>query len=131
MFDYFTQPEALIRWMGDRAVLDPRPGGEFTLVFGDTIIEGRYVRVDPPSHLAITWGRVGSADFPPGASTLEVDLIPERGGTRVEIVHTGLPRREAQPHADGWRYYLGRLGQVGAGADPGPQVVPAGPRTPS
>jgi len=113
--------------MGDRAVLDPRPGGEFTLFFGDTIIEGHYVRVDPPKRLAITWGRVGSGDFPPGASTLEVEFVPEGEGTRVEIVHSGLPDRELRPHAEGWRYYLGRIGKVAAGLDAGPQVIPAGP----
>ena len=32
VFEYFTKPDALsFGGMGDRAVLDPRPGGEFTL----------------------------------------------------------------------------------------------------
>jgi uncharacterized protein YndB with AHSA1/START domain len=113
--------------MGDRAILDPRAGGQFTLFFGDTMVEGRYVLVDPPRRLVITWGRGGSADFPPGTSTLEVKLTPEDHGTRVQIVHSGLPSREASPHAEGWRYYLGRLQKVAAGLDPGPQVIPAGP----
>jgi uncharacterized protein YndB with AHSA1/START domain len=115
VFDYFTRPEALVRWMGDRAVLDPRPGGEFTLFFGEKCVEGRYVEVERPRRLVITWGRRGSGDFPPGASTLEVQLTAERGGTRVDIVHDGLPESEATRHALGWQRYLGRLRGLGSG----------------
>lgn len=40
VFDYFTKPEALVRWLGDGADLEPRPGGRFTVVFGDRVVEG-------------------------------------------------------------------------------------------
>ncbi len=80
MFDYFTKPEAIVKWMGDRAVLDPRPGGEFTLFIAGTPVRGRYLEVDPPRRVVISWGRDGSTSFPPGTSTLEVTLIPDRGG---------------------------------------------------
>ena len=124
VFEYFTKPEALVRWMGDRAVLDPRPGGEFTLYLAGKCVEGRYVELDPPRRLAITWGRRGSLSFPPSASTLEVSLLPEHDGTRVEIVHWGLPDAEAARHAAGWKHYLGRLQTLGSGADPEAHVTP-------
>lgn len=116
-----------MRWMGDRAILDPRPGGRFTLFFGNTSVEGRYLELDPPRRVVITWGRGGSETFPPDASTLEVTLVPEGDGTRLSIVHSGLPEAEKPPHAVGWRYYLARLATVAAGGDPGAQVIPAGP----
>ena len=109
VFDYFTKPEALTRWMGKRAILDPRAGGEFTLFFEGNSVQGRYLEVDPPSRVVISWGRGGSDEFPPGASTLEVNLAPEGGGTRVSIVHSGLPKIELQKHAAGWRQHLARL----------------------
>jgi len=109
VFDYFTKPEALVRWMGDRAFLDPRPGGEFTLGFGGNTVEGRYIEVHAPSRLVISWGRGGSYEFPPHSSTLEVILRPEGDGTRVSIVHSGLPDTELSKHAAGWRHYLARL----------------------
>ena len=115
VFEYFTDPEALATWMGDRAVLDPRPGGQFVVFFEQRAVEGRYVEIDPPRRLVITWGRAGSQDFGPGASTLEVSLRPEGAGTRVEIVHSGLPDAERPRHALGWRHYLGRLGRVAEG----------------
>jgi uncharacterized protein YndB with AHSA1/START domain len=124
VYDYFTRPEALVRWMGDRAILDPRPGGRFTVFFGDRIVEGRYLDLDPPRRLVVSWGRVGSATFAPSSSTLEVSFTPEAGGTRVSIVHTGVPESERQRHALGWRHYLTRLAIVAAGGVAGVHVVP-------
>jgi uncharacterized protein YndB with AHSA1/START domain len=109
VFDYFTKPEALVRWIGERAVLDPRPSGEFTVFFESASVPGRYLEVDPPRRVVVTWGRGGSVEFPPGASTLEVTLIPEAGGTTVRIVHSGLPPGEAARHAAGWTGFLPRL----------------------
>jgi uncharacterized protein YndB with AHSA1/START domain len=124
VFEYFTRPESLVLWMGDRAVLDPRSGGEFTLYFGDKCVEGRYVELDPPRRLVITWGRRGSPSFPPAASTLEVTFVPEEGGTRVVVVHHGLPESEAHRHALGWKHYLGRLRSLAAGNEPDEHVAP-------
>ncbi len=124
VFSYFTKPEALASWMGDRAILDPRPGGRFTVYFADKAVEGRYVEIDPPRRLVITWGRARSRTFPPHTSTLEVTLTPEAGGTRVAIVHTGLPDSEAPRHALGWQHYLARLAIVGSGGKVAPHHVP-------
>jgi uncharacterized protein YndB with AHSA1/START domain len=123
VFDYFTRPEALVRWMGDRAVLDPRPGGEFTLFFGDECVEGRYVELDRPRRLVIAWGRRGSGELPPSSSILEVQLTPEDGGTRVQIVHRGLPESEAHRHALGWQHYLARLEILGSAREPAHHVT--------
>jgi uncharacterized protein YndB with AHSA1/START domain len=125
VFDYFTDPEALVRWMGDRAVLDPRPGGEFTLYFDDRCVEGRYVEIDRPRRLVITWGRRGSSEMPPFSSTLEVSFAAEADGTRVSIVHHGLPESELERHRLGWTHYLPRLREVGEGKTPEPHVTPA------
>jgi uncharacterized protein YndB with AHSA1/START domain len=124
VFDYFTQPEALVRWMGDRAVLDPRPGGEFTLYFDDRCVQGQYVVLERPHRLVITWGRLGSHELPPFSSTLEVLLAREGEGTRVAIVHQGLPESEAARHAAGWRHYLERLRLLGAGIEPDRHITP-------
>jgi uncharacterized protein YndB with AHSA1/START domain len=124
VFDYFTQPEALVRWMGDRAVLDPRPGGEFTLFINGRCVQGRYVEVDRPRRLVISWGRRGSRHMPPFSSTLEVSFASEGGGTRVSVVHRGLPQSEAARHALGWRHYLGRLRVLGSGREPEPNHAP-------
>jgi uncharacterized protein YndB with AHSA1/START domain len=109
VFAYFTRPEAMVRWMGEFAHLDARPGGEFAVDIRGVPVRGRYLEVDPPTRLLISWGHAGSDRLPPGASTLEVRLTPEHGGTRVEITHRGLPEPEATRHLSGWRYFLVRL----------------------
>jgi uncharacterized protein YndB with AHSA1/START domain len=108
VFEYFTRPEAVVTWMGGRAELDPRPGGEFRLYISGVPVVGRYVEVDPPRRVVITWGRGGSAAFPPGASTLEVTIGAQADGSLVQIVHRGLPEKEAAKHAVGWAHYLAR-----------------------
>jgi uncharacterized protein YndB with AHSA1/START domain len=127
VFEYFTRPEALVRWMGDRAVLDPRPGGDFMLFFEERCVGGRYVELDRPRRLVIAWGRKGSREMPPFSSTLEVSFLPEQGGTRVSIVHSGLPESEAPRHALGWQHYLARLRILASGGEPEPHYTPKAP----
>jgi uncharacterized protein YndB with AHSA1/START domain len=115
VFDYFTKAEALACWMGDKAEVVPRPGGRFTLYFGDRRVDGRYVEVDRPKRLVISWGRAGSKTFPPGSSILEVTLTADADGTLVSIVHSGLPSDELHRHALGWQHYLARLSAAAAG----------------
>lgn len=120
VFGYFTRPEAMVSWMGEYAVLDPRPGGEFSVDIRGVPIRGRYLEVDPPRWLLISWGHAGSERFPPGTSRLEVTLVAEAGGTTVHIVHGGLPDFAARLNAVGWARYLARLTSSATGGDPGP-----------
>ncbi len=48
VFDYFTNADALARWMGDRAIVEPRAGGRFTVFFGERRVEGRNLKIEPP-----------------------------------------------------------------------------------
>lgn len=112
VFAYFTEAEALASWMGDRAHVEPRPGGAFVLHFDDRVVEGRYLVVDFPRRVVVTWGRHGSVRLPPGGSTLEVTFTAEGKGTRVSVVHDGLPDPERALHALGWAHYLPRLEAV-------------------
>ena len=61
-----------------------------------------------------------SDHLPPGASTVEIRLIADRGGTRVELEHRDLPPSERPGHISGWTHYLARLEAAAAGRDPGP-----------
>jgi uncharacterized protein YndB with AHSA1/START domain len=129
VFTYFTEPAAIVRWMGEFAHLDPVAGGEFTVDIRGVPVRGRYLELDPPHRLLISWGHAGSDHLPPGASTLEVLLQPEDGATRVVIVHRDLPEPEASGHRTGWRHFLTRLQTTAAGGDAGPDNRPIA-RTP-
>lgn len=120
VFEYFVTPEALTRWMGRRAVLVAVPGGTFALDFKQARVRGRYLEVDRPRRLVISWGHEGSELLPPGASILEVTFSNQAGGTLVEVMHRELPEREAPRHALGWGHFLERLVTAAGGGDPGP-----------
>ena len=115
VFEHFTRPEALLLWMGEHAVLDPEPGGEFAVDIRGVPVRGRYLEVEPPSRLLISWGHAGSDRLPPGASLLEVRLRPAGAGTTVTISHGGLPEPEATRHRQGWRHFLDQLATVAMG----------------
>lgn len=119
VWEYFTEPEAMVRWMGEYALLEPEPGGQFTVNIKGAPVRGRFVRLDPPRWLLISWGYADSNRLPSGASTVEVRLTPEGTGTRVDLEHRGLPPDEQPGHRIGWAHYLARLAAAVAG-EPGP-----------
>jgi uncharacterized protein YndB with AHSA1/START domain len=124
VFGYFTRADAITEWMGDAAQLDPVEGGEFAVDVRGVAVRGRYVVVEPPHRLVFSWGHEGSAELPPGASTVEVRLTAARGGTHVVIEHRDLSAARAPGHARGWRMFLARLAEVApaAQARPGPHA---------
>jgi uncharacterized protein YndB with AHSA1/START domain len=124
VFRYFTEAEALAAWLGDRAVVEPQPGGRFVLYFEDRVVEGRYLAVECPRRVVVTCGRHGSVRLPPGGSTLEVSFAAESGGTRVTVLHAGLPDVERELHAMGWAHYLPRLAAAAGGASVETHRVP-------
>lgn len=120
VWEYFTQPEAIVRWMGEYALLEPEPGGQFAVDVKGAPVRGRFLRLDPPHLLLISWGYAGSDRLPPGASTVEVRLTPDGAGTRVDLEHRDLPPAEQPGHVTGWSHYLARLTAAAAVGDPGP-----------
>ncbi len=119
VYEYFTQPAALVRWMGEYAQLEPEPNGQFTVDIRGTPVRGRYLELEPPHRLLISWGYAGSEHVPPDASTVEVRFIAERDGTRVELEHRDLPPEETPNHVSGWTHYLARLTLAALGGDAG------------
>lgn len=129
VFSFFTDPEKLARWFGTAATLDPRPGGIFLLTTpaDPNVVEGRYLEVVPHERVVFTWGwrsfGYGDPPVPPGASTVEVVLVPDGEGTVVRVKHRGLPPQTVEFHGAGWRHYLSRLAIGAAGGDAGPDPL--------
>ena len=120
VYPYFTDPAAIVTWMGDYALLDAAPGGVFHLDINGVPVRGRYLELEPPHRLLISWGHAGSDRLPPGSSLVEITLTPIPAGTRVVVEHRGLPPDEAAQHAIGWPHFLGRLRIAGRGDNAGP-----------
>ena len=141
VFAYFTDPTRLVQWMGVEATLDPRPGGICRIVFqpadaaidgmaallGVTrpgpaeervlwVMSGRFVEVDPPRRVALTWGwEEDVIGVPPQSTAVDVTLSPDGDGTLLHLVHRRLPPgRTAFIHA-GWEHSLPRLAAAAVG----------------
>ena len=123
VFAFLTEPELYVRWKGRLAQLDPHPGGVFRVEFagGKDIVAGRFVEVIPPRRVVFTWGWEGSDFVPPGASTVEIELEPAAGGTRLTLLHRGLPEQAMSSHAEGWDHFMPRLADVAEGREPQPE----------
>jgi uncharacterized protein YndB with AHSA1/START domain len=126
VFAHLVTPERIVRWLGQHAELHPVPGGTFAVNVNGTLVRGEYVEVDPPRRVVVSWGMIGIPELPPGASLVEFKLTPIADGTRLDLLHTGLPDTRTPGHRSGWANYLGRLKDAAAGKDPGPDTwVPA------
>jgi uncharacterized protein YndB with AHSA1/START domain len=120
VFSHLVTPEGMVAWMGQHAELDARPGGGFSVDINGSPVRGRYIEVDPPRRVVVTWGVAGSEVHPPGSSRVEFTLVPVGGGTRLDLVHRDLPAERAPGYARGWEHFGGRLVIAAPGGDPGP-----------
>jgi uncharacterized protein YndB with AHSA1/START domain len=130
VFDFFTDPDLMVQWMGRRAELDPRPGGGFrTEINDEAIASGSYVAVERPERVVFTWGwNSEDSVTPAGSSTVEVLLAADGDGTHLKLIHRDLQNAEsATRHGHGWRHYAERLRIAAGGGDPGPDDFAAPP----
>ena len=134
VFAHLVDAERMVTWMGERADLEPLPGGRFAVDINGVPFRGEYLEVDPPHRVVVSWGMAGSADLPPGSSRVEFTLTAIPSGTALSLNHTGLPDTRAPTHGIGWRHYMDRLRVAAGGGDPGadqwrPGIQTEGTRT--
>jgi uncharacterized protein YndB with AHSA1/START domain len=147
VFAYFTDPARMVQWMGVEATLDPRPGGICQITFrtaesaldgmaallGVTrpqaiaeptlwVMSGRFVEVDPPRRIALTWGwEEDVIGVPPESTAVDVSFVPDGEGTVLRLVHRRLSEARTAFIRTGWEHYLARLAAAAAGqATPDP-----------
>ena len=113
VWQVITDPEYVVRWLGEKAEIDLRPGG--AAVFGwDGHGDGhaRVERVDPPHVFAFRWMREEGVPYDPeGVSTLvEFTLSPDGDGTRLRLVESGFTDQAyLEDNAGGWEVELADL----------------------
>ena len=104
VFDFLVTPAGMTAWMGEHAVLEPYPGGAFEVDIKGAPIRGRYLEVDRPNRVVVSWGVAGSEEFPAGASSVTFTLTAMRAETRVDLLHADLPEERVAGHVDGWTH---------------------------
>jgi uncharacterized protein (TIGR03086 family) len=119
-FALITEPDRLRRWQAITARVDLRAGGDYrwTIIPGHSA-SGTFSEVEKGKRVVFSWGWEGTADLPPGASTVTITLEPAPNGTMVTLTHEGLTDEQAAGHAEGWNHYLGRLVDAGTRGDAG------------
>jgi uncharacterized protein YndB with AHSA1/START domain len=128
VFAHWVEPEKMLKWLGVSAELDPKPGGICRInVTGRDIMRGEFKEVVPNEKLVLSWGwEAAGHPIPVGSTEVEVGFTENGEQTIVRVEHRGLPKSEELNQAYGWQHYLGRLGVLCVGRDPGPDpwVVP-------
>ena len=120
VFQYFTDPMKMVRWMGMEATLDPRAGGVCRINLNGSMMIGEFVQVDPPWRLVFTWGwETELFAVGPQSTAVEVSFTPDKDGTIVRLRHCRMPAAGVTFHSAGWEHYLERLAVAAAGGDPG------------
>ena len=112
-----TTAEGLGAWFGDKATIDPRPGGAGRMTFASGLsVDMRVERVEEPRVFGFTWRIPDLPDDDPRRTYVEFTLEPVPSGTRLQVVETGfaqLPddsrRTDYDSHAEGWARELGEL----------------------
>ena len=126
VFEVVSRPEHLREWWPDDADLDPVPGADGHLVWGDRgtgeaqVVAVTVVEVDPPRRFSFRWIHPDGDEARPGNSLLVTfDLVPSGTGTLVHLTETGFREmgweiavlEEAyREHCQGWDTFLPRLG---------------------
>jgi uncharacterized protein YndB with AHSA1/START domain len=102
VWDAWTRPGILARWLCLRAEVEPAVGGRYELFWNpdprrpesDSTIGCRVLSIDRPRLLRFTWrgsDEVADVMNAPGAPVTEVEvrLFPTPDGTRLEVTHSG------------------------------------------
>jgi uncharacterized protein YndB with AHSA1/START domain len=120
LFQFFTDPDKMVRWMGGQVLMEPRIGGKYRIdINGHNNPVGTFVEVLPFKKIILTWGWEHSKLLPPGSSTVEFCFHPQDGGTHLTIKHSDLPDEHILLQRDGWTHYINRLHILAVGHDPG------------
>jgi len=116
-----VDPKEVVRWMGQTADFDPRPGGKYRMqVIPGHTASGKFVEVLPPRKLVYTWGwEEGDDVVRPGSTTVVIELVPRGNGTLLRFRHELPTVDSANSHAFGWDHYFERLATVAAGGNAG------------
>ena len=84
---------------GAAAKVAAKKGGSFEA--WDGYIRGKNLELVPGERIVQSWR---ASDFPAEYpdSTLEIDLTPESGGTKLRLRHTQLPEKRVELYHSGW-----------------------------
>ncbi|MGP0029776.1 MAG: SRPBCC family protein [Acidimicrobiales bacterium] len=96
----------------------PRVGETFHLDLDGIAIAGRYIEVDPPHRMLLSWDRQGADTGTPTATFIEITLTPTGDGTSVKVQFFDLSAADAAIYPQMWARHLDRIATALASAEP-------------
>lgn len=125
IFKFLSSPEHFKRWMGESASVDAKVEGNVRVVYpnGDVAV-GTILEIVPDKRVVFAWGYENSkTGISPGSTRLTIELEERPNGTRVRLLHEGLPDEQSRnEHAMGWSYYVNALASGAALEDLAPKA---------
>lgn len=113
MFDLWTKPELIVKWMSPDpehfppppAELEAKVGGNYRIVMidanGEHIVGGHFTKIKRPTLLEYTWQWEGGTEV----SKVRVEMHEVAGGTQLILTHEH-PEGSEMPdlHKEGWEH---------------------------
>lgn len=87
----------------------PRVGETFRLDLDGTTILGRYIEVDPPHRMLLSWDHQDSNTATPTPTLIEITLTPTTEGTNVTVQLSGLIAEDATLYEQVWACHLDQI----------------------
>jgi uncharacterized protein YndB with AHSA1/START domain len=102
LFHAWLDSKIHAEFTGDAADIDPKVGGKFSA--WDGYIMGKNLELEPPRRILQSWR---TTEFPEASpdSLLEILIEPEGGGSKLTLIHTEIPEKQAEEYKQGWKDY--------------------------
>ena len=124
-----TEPEQIIRWFSDGAVLEGRAGADGALTWrpggrgrdkeSDLVVPIQVVEAEPFRRFSFRWNHPEGAEPDESNSALvEFTLLEEAAGTRLRVLESGIDAvthdeqaraRYLKDHEQGWDRHFGEM----------------------
>ncbi len=93
-WEALTDPERVAEWLTDASPVG-RPGDSYRLDFGDSVVEGSILELEPGRGFAHSWRWDGGEDEAPPTRVHWTVEGATGGGSRVTLRHDGWPATTA------------------------------------
>ena len=82
-----------------KAVIDPKVGGGFSA--WDDYIQGETLELKPYQRIVQSWR---TSEFPEDSSDSKIEVLFEeaKGGAKITIIHTDIPKGQGEEYKEGW-----------------------------
>lgn len=104
VYNALTNPLSIELWTGYPAVMEPEPGTEFSIWEGD--IHGKNLEFVENRKIVQEW----DFDDQKNPSIVTIEIFDEKGGSKINLLHTNVPDDAFSNIDYGWKeYYFGAL----------------------